>query len=158
MKLVERSLIPRRAFLVCVCFIPMACGGYKDKVYPIRGQVFVNGEPAKGAAVAFHPAVNVNPTDKKQAKNKVPSASAIIEGDGSFQLTTYSLFDGAVAGDYFVTVTWREERPGDSEAVIHGPDKLGERYTQKGNGLKATVVTGKNNLPRFDLKIDLAKK
>jgi hypothetical protein len=72
----------------------------KDKPIPIRGTVTLDGQPVVGAAVNFVP----------EGGNGVPAYAMTKEG-GVFDLTTTSLGDGAMAGNYMVTITWEEPHP-----------------------------------------------
>jgi hypothetical protein len=122
----------------------MACGGSDPgpEVYPVWGEVFLNGEPATGAVVHFHPA------DKEEGS----PGFAVVQEDGSFQLSTFGTNDGAQPGDYIVTLNWRDEEKVDDE-IVNGPDRFGERYSTPANSkLHATVTAGENVVPRFDLK------
>lgn len=133
-------LLPR-FLLVLVCLLPIGCGKATAKVYPIRGEVFCNGEPAPGALVHFHPI---------DQENSSP-AFATVEDDGTFQLTTRVENDGAREGDYIVTVNWRDEKEVDGERII-GPDRLGGRYSKPdASNLQATVIGGQNEVFRFEL-------
>lgn len=137
----KRGLVPQQAVFVFVCFIPLACSNSDSRVYPVRGVVFFKGQPASGAAVHFHP------LDKEEGT----TAYAEVKEDGSFELSTYATNDGAEAGDYVVTITWREVTQGEEETIF-GPDRLGDRYSKPDKStLKATVVAGENEVPRFDL-------
>lgn len=143
MTLDEGSLVLRRAVLVFLCLIPLACSRSAPPVYPVRGEVFFNGQPASGATVHFHP------VDEDEGS----PAFATIEEDGSFELSTYGTHDGAEAGDYVVTFSWRDEgEKVDGETNV-GPDRLGERYCNpKTSPHKVTVTAGENVVPRYDLK------
>lgn len=128
--------------LLALSAFPMACGSGNARVDPVRGEVFVQGKPAEGAAVHLHP----------RDKEKCRPAFATVEADGTFQMTTFAKNDGAVPGDYVVTIVWRDERTEDGE-TIYSADKLGDRYSKADTStLKATVTTGANELPRFELK------
>jgi hypothetical protein len=123
------------------------CNAHPDRlpVYPVRGKVLYQGQPAAGAYVSFHPA-------DPDAKLPV-GPRAVVGGDGSFVLSTYVKEDGAPAGDYVVTVEWRKpvRRPdGETEP---GPNLLPPRYqTPKTSGLRATVsARSENELPPFQL-------
>jgi hypothetical protein len=136
------TLAARRASLLLACVFPIGCSNGNVRVYPVRGEVFVNGKPAKDAVVHFHPHDKVNG----------PPAFAIVQGDGSFQLTTYTASDGAATGDYVVTLTWRVEKQVEGETIV-GPDRLKDRYSKpESSRLNAKVTAGDNVLPRFDLK------
>ncbi len=65
--------------------------------YPVKGFVYYEGTPAAGATIAFH-------LPHPITKRMIYAGDAIVEGDGSFVMSTYSAFDGAPAGEYIVTV------------------------------------------------------
>jgi len=132
------------AVLAAACCLPLACSGSDPdpEVHPVWGEVFLNGEPAAGAVVHFHP------VDKDEGS----PAFAVVQEDGSFQLSTYGTNDGAQPGDYIVTLNWCDEEKVDGE-MINGPDHFGDRYsTPAKSKLHATVTAGENVVPRFDLK------
>ncbi len=85
----------RTIFLLAVV-AGAGCGGRSDKVplYPVEGSVRVAGQPASGARLMFHPEDGL----------ATPVPFAVTGPDGQFQVTTYSLGDGAPAGDYVVTL------------------------------------------------------
>lgn len=124
-----------------------SCGkpqGDRVPIYPVHGSVTVNGQPAANAMVVFHsqnPAVRLNPHGRAQA-------------DGSFQVSTYELNDGAPAGEYIVTVVWCDPPPpGSSSDAPEGPDKLKGRYVNPRNSkLRVTVQEATNNQPKFELQ------
>src|SRR6476659_7523850 len=101
----EQGRVWRRAIFVIVCFLPLACGRSAPAVYPVRGEVFFNGQPASGATVHFLPA---------DADEGSP-AYATVQEDGSFELSTYGTYDGAEVGEYVVTLSWRDEEKVDGE-------------------------------------------
>src|SRR5437773_10785720 len=78
------------AFLVLAGF---GCGG-KDQPVKVEGVVTLDGEPVEGAIVSFLP-------DEGGGR----FAHGLTAKDGSFRLTTYKPDDGALRGDYRVTVT-----------------------------------------------------
>ncbi|OWK34997.1 hypothetical protein FRUB_09839 [Fimbriiglobus ruber] len=113
------------------------------KVYPVRGEVTVDGKPAAGARIFFHPEANL-------ADPRALRPIAIVEADGSFRLTTYLANDGAPAGEYVVTVTWPTKAGADEE--ISG-DRLKYAYADaKKSKLRVTVKAGNNDLEPFRLK------
>jgi predicted small lipoprotein YifL len=141
-----------------------ACGGRKfPKVYPVKGKILVNGQPAKECQISFHrtsggdPAVKVTP-------------NGLTDQNGEFQLTSYYANDGAPEGEYVVTIEWRE-RSGLTKSDFDGPDQLGGAYAnaEKNKGLKGFVAqVGRHplELPPFELtqsaeakrKLEEAKK
>ncbi|HVS39299.1 MAG TPA: carboxypeptidase-like regulatory domain-containing protein [Gemmataceae bacterium] len=121
----------------------LGCGA-SNGIYPVHGQVFVQGQPAVGAAVTFHPA-----NASEDAPPRIPTA--VVEQDGSFRLTTLSAYDGAPPGEYTVTITWCDVKRDEGDP-IDGPDKLQGRYANaKYSTIKATIQSGKNELKRYDL-------
>ena len=141
------SYLPRLCGLVLVCLFLLAAASCSSKdnrkpVYPVKGRVLFQDKPAAGAFVVFVP-VNEppEPTD--------PRPGAYADEEGVFTLNTYGTGDGAPAGEYIVTVVWREKGTGDEE----GPDRLQGRYGDpKNSKLRATVKEGPNELPPFRLK------
>src|SRR5262245_41559951 len=106
MKFDKRVPVLNRAAVMFACFLPLACGrSDTGGVYSVRGEVFLNSQPAAGAWVHFHP------VDEEECA----PAFAQVQEDGSFQLSTYGTNDGAEAGDYVVTLNWREEEQLDGE-------------------------------------------
>jgi len=77
------------------------CGSSGDRLVPVSGRVLVDGKPAAGAAIVFHPADAANGTH--------PVAQADANGD--FRLTTIRSGDGAAPGAYRVTLTWYVSPP-----------------------------------------------
>jgi hypothetical protein len=68
-----------------------------DQPVPVSGKVTVNGVPVANAGIVFHP---------KDGKGR--PATAETGEDGTYRLTTYSAGDGALRGEYRVTVVWEE--------------------------------------------------
>ncbi len=138
----KHRLVIQMTILVFLCLSPIACGKRGVKVYPVRGEVYFNGQPADGATIHFHP------VDKKAG----PPAYATVTEDGTYSLTTFKSDDGAAAGEYIVTIIWFEEKDVDGETIL-GKDRLGGLYAKPDiSKLTATVSPGDNDIDRFDLK------
>jgi hypothetical protein len=92
-----------------------ATGGcnLRPATVPVRGKVLYRGEPLKFGVVMFHP-----------AQGQV--AQGAIESDGSFQLSTFRLHDGAQPGAYHVSVMCYEGH--DPQRAPHA-DETGEGMT-----------------------------
>lgn len=120
-----------------------SCGGSAPKLYLVTGQVLVDGQPAEGATIVFHP------------KNSTPESlrpGAVVEKDGTFTLQTYPHGDGAPEGEYVVLVTWFEDPPPGKEGPESPKSKLPLRYADAAQtDLKATVKAGENKLEPFRL-------
>lgn len=124
------------------------CGGSTNPpTVAVGGTVTFKGEPLTSGTVRF------NPADPQKGR----PAEGQIEKDGRFTLSTYKQGDGALAGEYGVSVTSFTDGPkvpakdkgmglGDVSAI---PQKYGNPKT---SGLKETVAAGK---PRSDLALEL---
>jgi hypothetical protein len=84
------------------------CGG-KDRLVKLEGVVTLDGEPVEGAIVSFLP-------DEGAGR----FASGTTTKDGSFRLTTNRPDDGALPGNYRVTVTLIPDDD-DDQGQEHGP-------------------------------------
>ncbi len=95
--------------------------------HPVRGQAYFDGVPMPGAVVTF--------TGEKGA-----TAVGVVEADGSFKLSTYKAFDGAPAGEYEVSVVWRD-------GSKKGPSLVPAQYTTAAKSdLRATIKAGPNEV------------
>ena len=96
--------------------ISPGCDAPPEATYPATGRVSFEGEPVKGAIVTFVP-------------EKGRPATATSEDDGSFELSTFSPGDGAVAGRHTVTII--QTNPGDEMILAGAPSKssIPEKYT-----------------------------
>jgi len=83
------------AIVVAAVLAGPGCGGGKVKV---TGVVLLDGKPVEGAVVTFHPA----------DPGKGHQASGTTDAEGVFRLSTTKPDDGAVPGDYKVTVVYGE--------------------------------------------------
>ena len=113
--------------------------------FPVVGQVKLDGLPATGAQVALHRLEAQQPTVR-------PAAWASVAEDGVFRVKTLGLADGAPAGKYAVTVTYKP-------AVVRGEDYLagphvlaGELADPQATPLVIEVLPGANNLGLLPLE------
>lgn len=93
-----------------------------EPLVSVRGTVFYQQLPAAGARVSFVPIIG--------SSSLRPQGS--VGTDGSFELSTYELNDGAPAGRYAVAITWPGPNPrsnGAGDDEIQGPDRLNGRYS-----------------------------
>lgn len=103
--------------------------------HPVRGVVFFDGFPTAGAYVV---AQRIDEQSRRAVR-----ADGFVAADGSFTLSTYTANDGAPAGEYVVTVVWRQP--------FYGPDgkpganRLPARYADlKQSPLRVVVKPGQN--------------
>jgi hypothetical protein len=81
---------------VTAVLVAAGCGGGADGTYPVRGTVYLDGQPAKelaGGTVVF------NSTELHK------SASGEIQTDGTYRLGSLKKDDGAFPGKYQVAVS-----------------------------------------------------
>lgn len=119
-------------------------------VIPVSGKVTYQGDAIEGATVIFTPA----------GDNR--SASGITDSDGNYKLTTLQAGDGALPGDYQVTIYKTEEVDPMSDEErqkyfhehqgrmppIKTRELLPAKYKQPATaGLTAKVQSGKNDFP-----------
>src|SRR5206468_35759 len=99
------------------------CGPGRRPVYPVSGKVLVQGRPAAGAQLTFHPVGENGPNAIRPV--------AHVDDQGNFRLTSYKEGDGAPAGEYRVTVQWFRAVPDPSQRGEYTPRNfLPARYGQ----------------------------
>jgi hypothetical protein len=108
----------------------------RKAVFPARGKLLVDGQPAAGAMIVLHPVGGAYDAER-------PTATA--GPDGSFELTTYVGQDGAPPGEYIVTAQWylsaNKDAPGPWPNVI--PDKYAR---PESSDLRVQIAAGPNEL------------
>lgn len=122
-----------------------ADGAAKVPVFPVKGTVRFEGQPAAGAFVVFHRRSPVKPGEE------TPRPTGKVAPDGTFELTTKSQADGAPAGDYAVTVQWTRliKQGGDTVA---GPNVIPAIYSKpETTPLKVVVKDAPNQLDPFEI-------
>lgn len=121
---------------------------------PVTGTITQGGKPLEGATVIFAPA----------AQSAARAAAGVTDANGVFTLTTLQPGDGAMPGDYNVTVSkvqvtgkvYTQEEGNKYYNEFRKPPPIPEskslvakKYTKaEDSGLKATVKKGdKNDFP-----------
>jgi hypothetical protein len=141
---VRRFRVPLAALLVLTA---AGCSRSGSDVTPVSGRVTVDGKPAAGAVVTFHP---LTPT----ADAARPTARA--DEDGRFRLTTRAESDGAPPGEYRVTVAWREAAAAKRAAEgdeLPAKTAVPDTHTRpESTPLRATVQPGANDPLAIDIK------
>jgi hypothetical protein len=139
----------RRWFFIAaslLCGLAAGCSGSKQPpVYPVRGQVLLNGKPLAQAIVTFH---------HQGSGPEAPAPSAQTDSEGRYTLTSYQNGDGAPEGDYAVSLVCfrtRELRKGSDEDTARNivPVRYANAATSR---LTAKVAAGKNELPPLQVK------
>jgi hypothetical protein len=118
------------------CLLFVGCGERLPETVPVAGKVSWQDGPLTDGTVVFHPHHIEAGRPKRPATGK-------LQADGSFVLTTFRHADGAVPGDYRVTIhsyasdpaaSDDDERPGDYRWRI--PERYGDPSR---SGLVASV-------------------
>ena len=110
--------------LVIVLLVGLAgCGG--KGITPVRGVVTLEGEPLAGATVLFMP------EDEEEGR----PATGFTSADGSFQLMTFKVNDGALPGTYRVliqkTEASKDPQAAERAAMERAKAKIEEKALQK---------------------------
>jgi hypothetical protein len=135
----------RPAFLLAVAvaaLVPLACGPTGPGMAQVSGKVTYAGKPVPKGVITFVP---VAPDGR--------NATGQIQPDGSYQLQTENPGDGALLGEYKVTVYAHDEPVLDYIPPKPVPPKIltPTKYEKPDpSGLKATVKSGSNRI-NFDL-------
>lgn len=122
-------------------FVAMAgCSAKKadnrKSVFPARGKLLVNDQPAPGAMLVFHPVGGAYDAERP---------TATVGPDGSFELTTYVGHDGAPAGEYVVTAQWYLSA--DRDAPGPWPNVIPDKYARPElSDLHVQIAAGPNDL------------
>jgi hypothetical protein len=132
----------------------VGCGGpAKPAPAPVSGKVVTKqGKECDGALVVFHPSAPGRSADAKPV--------GTTSTDGSFSLTSFETGDGALPGDYGVTIVW----PGStktksaqialsSEGGGGGADQLAGRYGDPRNP-RIRISVPKEGLPDLRLEVE----
>ena len=106
---VKQALRPAFLVLFFGWTVTGCAGGGSDggpAVFPVTGSVKLNGQPVAGADIVF------------ALKGGTGSSFGRTDANGTYQLTTRKSNDGALPGDYLVSISKAEEAPaGDQESI-----------------------------------------
>lgn len=130
------------AFVICLTVGLMpGCGSGGPTMGRVSGKVTYKGAPVAKGTITF---VSKNPENR--------NATGQIGGDGSYTLQTFKNDDGAIVGDYSVTIYARDEVILDYIPQKPVPPKYlaPAKYETADSGLTATVKKGSNTI-NFDL-------
>jgi hypothetical protein len=119
------------------------CGG--PTLPPVTGKVMVDGNPAEGAVLLFHPT------------GSGTTGSAVADSNGAFSII-YDMNPGIPPGRYQVAITWPDPAVKTSERDLMmgnfqtGPDLLKGRYDSKDkSGIAIDVEATTTELPTIEL-------
>jgi hypothetical protein len=119
----------------------------KMPVFPVKGKVIMDGQPMAGATIIFSPTQDFPQGSAQQRPH------AVVGDDGTFQVSTYDINDGAPAGEYKVTISWKGDTQGlNSEQRSELPEKAPETVQhERSSKLRVQVKNADNSLPEWDL-------
>lgn len=136
--------------LACVTMLVLpGCGGSGSSLVKAKGKVLVDGTPASGAILLFHP----------ESPSGGNVANAIADESGVYAPLT-AADEGIAEGEYRVTVVWPDPKfKSGSEGVKFGvaeskdpPDLLKGKFVAKDKS-KLTLVVSKSNAELKPLEI-----
>jgi hypothetical protein len=124
------TTLPLRLGLFSLFLLAAGCS-QPVKTVPARGVIKTNqGQPCEKALIVFHP------TEKERIND--PKPLAIADSTGAFVVRTFGADDGAIPGEYGVTVVWHSEPSGEKPKISlfgdeeggrpAGPDRLNGKY------------------------------
>jgi hypothetical protein len=120
------------------------CGSGLSVPQPVTGQVQFNNRPLAEAEITFHP--------KGDYPKDWPKPKAYADANGRFTLTTLKPNDGAVPGDYAITVELHAKKQLGEELVRDGPNQLPAKYADPhGTPFNHRVQAGANEVPALKL-------
>ena len=122
----------------------------------VKGTITLDGSPLEGASIVFVPTT---------MSDEVRSASGTSDASGNFEMTTLNKGDGAMPGDYRITVVKREAAGNAptaeemQEAALRGvslniqyESVIPARYgVSSSSGLSTTVVAGQKDPVKIEL-------
>lgn len=134
--------LARLVLMACVALAPLACGPTGPGMAPVSGKVTYQGKPVPKGSITFA-------STAPEGRN----ATGQLDANGSYTLQTENPRDGALLGEYNVTIYAHDEPILDYiprkpiPPKILSPTKYEKPET---SGLKATVKSGSNTFD-FDL-------
>ena len=121
------------------------CRDAPRETHPVTGKLTIRGKPAEAADLRFYE------ISGQAAEMARPYART--DEHGRFTVSTYGMHDGAPAGEYQVSVSWkgplRGISPDQRDAM---PERLPPRYGDAAaSGIQVRVTPGDNRLETIDL-------
>lgn len=137
--------------LILLATLTLGCGSSGPAMELVSGKISKqDGKPCDNALVVFHP------QDPKRLNDPKPFAKT--DSQGAFQLTTQIEGDGALIGNYGVTIVWhgvekQTKLSLSGEGQGSSVDKLNGKYANPNKPLfSVEVKEGTEN--RFDLTVE----
>lgn len=118
-----------------LCLLALGCGG--QQLPQVTGTITVDGKPAEGAVLLFHP----------NGGGATSIGSAVATSDGTYRIVS-NQNPGIPPGKYLVTVSWPDPsyKPSERDVMLGtaelGPDLLKGRYIAKGKSDLEVEIDG----------------
>jgi hypothetical protein len=142
------------AILLTLATIPGCSGATAApsiELYPVSGEIFLDGEPATGVSITLIP----------KGDTKGQSSFGVVEGDGTFRLKYVDGSDGCPAGSYsaiFMKMETPDGSPipeGKTAMDVGARDVIPSRFKNRDNPkFDVTVTEG----GKAGLKFELSRK
>jgi hypothetical protein len=133
-----------------ICTSLILLGGCRDAprtTHPVTGSVQIRGQAAAHADLVFYDVSGRAPGGVRPY--------ATTDEAGRFTVSTYGMNDGAPAGEYEITVSWKGPLRGitpDQRDSL--PERLPPRYLDPAtSGIRMRVVRGENTLQPIELMV-----
>ena len=122
-------LVVRSSGLLCLVVLVLSgCGPSGPQTYKVPGKlVYADSSPVPGASVVLQTTID----------GQVISARGMAGPDGTFELTTFQIGDGVVAGDHEVSISPLPAPDGPKSAAVPVPSKYWDFST---SGLRTQVT------------------
>jgi hypothetical protein len=141
----------QRLLLGLVLVLCLGCGARAPRVATVSGRVTLDGKPLPKASITFVPMAT------KANANPGPTAQAITDPDGRYQLSVDAGTPGAVVGTSRIYISTRLSDPSIDDRDAGGPirnlpkDKVPQRYNT-GTELTFDVPPSGTDQANFDLR------
>ena len=136
-----------KVLLVSLCFCLVLCSctrreAGRKETFPVKGEVYVDGQPAGDLAVRC--------VGLKEVDATTPRSATYTKSDGKFEIATYERADGVPEGEYVLTFQWGKRN---LMTMNYEGDKLKGRYSDpKRSQVRFKVEKGKPvDLKRIEL-------
>lgn len=143
---IPQTAIAAALLLLIGTVIFVGCGETNEvrvRVFPVSGSVTMGGTPLANAFVVFHP--------KAQRDAGIPLARATTDASGKFQISSYEPGDGAVPGEYAVTIEYYAPIE-EGGSVVPGPNILNPKLAKpETTNIFVTVTDAGAELSPFDV-------
>jgi hypothetical protein len=144
----------RGAAIFCLMLITATVAGCSRgperlTLVEVSGKLLVNGKPAPGAVVCYHPQAPIT------GGNAVPFG--IVDQQGRYQPGTYVAADGLPVGQYDVTVIWPTALIVDG-VEVPSDDRFRGQHSNRARAVQSVTITAETSeLPTIELKLDERK-